>query len=147
MALPRRKKFSSVFSRNILPDCDIVKLNRIYSLHLLSEEKKLSNHNNKFIDDIVLRYDCSERKLQVYGKRWVLFVLSLIAITISSMQFFQFCIISNTVQLHFNVSSDSIYLTSLLYMLIHFIFYVPLTFYICKNMASLLSIMASGETL
>lgn len=64
----RRKKFSSVFAKTV-SDSDLVRLHQIYSLQLLSEEKKLSSSENKIIDDVVQRYDCSERTIEVYTRR------------------------------------------------------------------------------
>lgn len=64
----RRKKFSSVFAKTV-SDSDLIRLHQIYSLQLLSEEKKLSSSENKIIDDIVQHYDCSERTIKVYGRR------------------------------------------------------------------------------
>lgn len=130
-----RKKFSSVFSKTV-SDNEFVRLNQIYSLQLLSVEKKLSSSENRVIDDIVLHYDCSERTIKVYPKRWILLALIIFTLTISSMQFLQFCIISNVIQKHFTVESRLIDLTSILYMLIHFILYVPITFYFCEKEVS-----------
>lgn len=52
------------------------------------------------------------------------------------MQFLQFCIISNVIQTYFVIDSRLIDLTSILYMLIHFISYVPITFYMCDKKVS-----------
>lgn len=133
----RRKKFSSVFATSV-SDNEFLRLNQIYSLQLLSVEKKLSSGDNKVIDDIVLNYDFSERTIKAYSKRWFLLAIVILALTISSMQFLQFCIISNVIQDYFAVDSRLIDLTSILYMLIHFISYVPITFYLCENEVSFL---------
>jgi hypothetical protein len=135
-----RKKFSSVFSKAV-SEKEFLKLNRIYSLQLLSEEQKskqnFSNGENKIVDDIILNYDCSERIIKVYLRRWFLLAIVVVILTISSMQFLQFCIISNVIQVYFDIDSRLIDLTSILYMLIHFISYVPITFYFCDKQVSL----------
>lgn len=137
MSFHRRKKFSSVFSKTV-SDNEFLRLNQIYSLQLLSEEKKLSSSENQVIDDIVLKYDLKydETSLKVYFRRWLLLVVVLLSLTISSMQFLQFCIISNVIQEYFEVDSRLIDLTSILFMLIHFISYVPITFYWCDKQVS-----------
>lgn len=135
MSFAHRKKFSSVFSRNVT-DNEFLRLNRIYALHVLSAEKKMSK-DNKIIDEIILNYDCSERKIKVYPRRWFLLALIVFALTISSMQFLQFCIISNVIQVYFEIDSRLIDLTSIIYMLLYFISYVPITFYFCENQVSL----------
>lgn len=131
----RRKKFSSVFAKTV-SDNEFQRLNQIYSLQLLSEEKKLSSSENKIIDDIILNYDCSERTIKVYLRRWFLLAITIVTLTISSMQFLQFCIISNVIQVYFSIDTRLIDLTSILYMLIHFISYVPITFYMCDKKVS-----------
>lgn len=135
MSFSHRKKFSSVFARTV-SDNDFLRLNRIYSLQLLSAEKKLSRSENRVIDAVILNYDCSERTIKVYHRRWLLLAVIVLSLMISSMQFLQFCIISNVIQVHFEVDSRLIDLTSILYMLIHFIAYVPITFYYCDKQVS-----------
>lgn len=137
MSYLHRKKFSSVFSKTV-SDNEFLRLNQIYSLQLLSEEKKLSSSENQVIDDIVLNYNLKydETTLKVYSRRWFLLVILVLSLTISSMQFLQFCIISNVIQEYFNVDSRLIDLTSILFMLIHFISYVPITFYWCDKQVS-----------
>lgn len=130
--MSNRKKFSSVFSRTV-SDSEFLRLNQIYSLQLLSEEKKLSQSENKIIDDIILNYDCSQRTIKLYLRRWYLLAVIVVLLTISSMQFLQFCIISNVIQVYFEIDSRLIDLTSILYMLIHFLSYVPITFYLCEK--------------
>lgn len=130
-----RKKFSSVFSKTV-SEKEFLKLNRIYSLQLLSEEQKLSSGENKIVDDIILNFDCSERTIKVYFRRWVLLAIVVVVLTVSAMQFLQFCIISNVIQVYFDIDSRLIDLTSILYMLIHFISYVPITFYFCDKQVS-----------
>lgn len=130
-----RKKFSQVFEKSV-SDNEFLRLNRIYALHQLSEEKKLSRSENKIIDDLVLNYDCSERTIKVYSRRWLLLVIVVLLVTISSMQFLQFCIIGNIIQRYFEIDSLLIDLTSILYMLIHFLAYVPITFYIIEKQVS-----------
>lgn len=131
----RRKKFSSVFSKTV-SDNEFQRLNQIYSLQLLSEENKLSRSENRIIDDIILNCDSSERTIKVYLRRWFLLAITVVTLTISSMQFLQFCIISNVIQVYFGIDSLLIDLTSILYMLIHFISYVPITFYVCDKKVS-----------
>jgi hypothetical protein len=102
----------------------------------LSAEKKVSNSENKIIDDMILNYDCSEREIKVYFRRWIFLAVIVLTLVISSMQFLQFCIISNVIQVYFGIDSRLIDLTSILYMLIHFISYIPLTFYFCDKQVS-----------
>lgn len=152
----RRKKFSSVFTKTV-DDNDLLRLHQIYSLQLLSEEQKLSSGENKIIDDIVQRYDCSERVIEVYMRRWVasnfsfsrkahvhneknsifprwfLLTVVILALAVSSMQFLQFCIIGNVIQVYFGIESRLIDFTSILYMLIHFLAYVPLSLFCEKK--------------
>lgn len=135
MSFSHRKKFSTVFARNV-SDNDFLRLNQIYSLQLLSAEKKLASSENKIIDDIILNYDCSERTIKVYLRRWFLLAVITLALTISSMQFLQFCIISNVIQVYFQIDSRLIDLTSIVYMLLYFICYVPITFYFCNKQVS-----------
>lgn len=129
---PYRKKFSNVFARE-LKETERQKLNRIYTLQLLSNDIKISNRENKYINDIVLRYDCSERTLKVYKRRWFMLCMVMAILTISASQFLQFCIISNLIQDFFGTTSDIINLTSLVYMLIHCLLYVPIAFYFCQK--------------
>lgn len=137
MSRLHRKKFSSVFSKDV-SDNEFLRLNQIYSLQLLSEEKKLSSSENQVIDDIVSKYDLKydSTTIKVYIKRWFLLAIVVLSLTISSMQFLQFCIISNVIQEYFEVDSRLIDLTSILFMLIHFISYVPITFYFCAKQVS-----------
>lgn len=136
---PYRKKFSTTFVERELRDSELEKLNRIYYLQLLSAEKRVSAKENKLIDDLVLNYDCIQRKTKVYPRRWFLFAITTISLTISSTQFLQFCIISNVFQKYFNTTSDVIDLTSHLYSLIYFLLYVPITYYYCEKQVSLYS--------
>lgn len=132
MSFTHRKKFSSVFSKSV-SDKEILRLNTIYSLQLLSVEQKISSSENKIIDDIILNYDCSERIIKLYLRRWYLLAVIVVTLTISSMQFLQFCIISNIIQVYFDIDSRLTDMTSIIYMLIHFISYVPITFYFCDK--------------
>lgn len=137
MSVPHRcrNSFSSIFAKTV-SDHESERLNQIYSLQLLSAENKLSHSENKIIDDIILNCDRSERTVKVYLKRWFLLAITVVTLTISSMQFLQFCIISNVIQMYFVIDSRLIDLTSILYMLIHFISYVPITFYMCEQKVS-----------
>lgn len=135
MSYAVRKKFSSVFARNV-SDNEFLRLNQIYSLQLLSAENKLSSSENKIIDDIILNYDCSERTIKVYLRRWLLLAVITLALTMSSLQFLQFCIISNVIQAYFQIDSRLIDLTSIVYMLLYFVSYVPITFYFCNKQVS-----------
>lgn len=133
---PYRKKFSTTFLEAKLRDSELEKLNRIYYLQLLSCEKKVSAKENKLIDDLVVNYDCIQRKTKVYSRRWFLFAITTISLTISSTQFLQFCIISNVFQKYFDTTSDVIDLTSHFYSLIYFLLYVPITFCYCEKQVS-----------
>lgn len=133
---PYRKKFSTTFIERELRESELEKLNRIYYLQLLSAEKRVSAKENRLIDDLVLNYDCIQRTTKVYPRRWFLFAITTISLTISSTQFLQFCIISNVFQKYFNTSSDVIDLTSHFYSLIYFLLYVPITFYYCEKQVS-----------
>ena len=78
MSPPLRNKSASALTLVTLQHNDLIKLNRIYSLQLLSEEKTLnvssscSLGTNKVIDDIVKNYDCNEIKLNLYKKQIML---------------------------------------------------------------------------
>lgn len=133
---PYRKKFSTTFIERELRESELEKLNRIYYLQLLSAEKRVSAKENRLIDDLVLNYDCIQRTTKVYPRRWVLFAITIISLTISSTQFLQFCIISNVFQKYFDTSSDVIDLTSHFYSLIYFLLYVPITFCYCEKQVS-----------
>lgn len=133
---PYRKKFSTTFIERELRESELEKLNRIYYLQLLSAEKRVSAKENRLIDDLVLNYDCIQRTTKVYPRRWFLFAITTISLTISSTQFLQFCIISNVFQKYFDTSSDVIDLTSHFYSLIYFLLYVPITFYYCEKQVS-----------
>lgn len=132
MIAPYRKKFSSTF----IPQDELEKLNRIYYLQLLSDEKRVSRKENKLIDSLVLNFDCVQRATKTYTRRWVLFAVITISLTISSTQFLQFCIISNVIQKYFDTTSDVIDLTSIFYMLIYFLLYIPITYYYCEKQVS-----------
>lgn len=133
---PFRKKFSTTYLEAKLRDSELEKLNRIYYLQLLGCEKKTSAKENKLIDDLVVNYDCIQRKTKLYGRRWFLFAITIISLTISSTQFLQFCIISNVFQKYFDTTSDVIDLTSHIYSLMYFLLYVPITFYYCEKQVS-----------
>lgn len=133
---PYRKKFSTTFIERELRESELEKLNRIYYLQLLSAEKRVSAKENRLIDDLVLNYDCIQRSTKAYPKRWFLFAITTISLTISSTQFLQFCIISNVFQKYFDTTSDVIDLTSHFYSLIYFLLYVPITFYYCEKQVS-----------
>jgi hypothetical protein len=136
MVSPYRKKFSTTFINRELRESELEKLNRIYYLQLLSNEKRVSRKENKLIDNLVLNFDCVQRATKVYPRRWILFLMVSIALTISSTQFLQFCIISNVIQKYFDTTSDIIDLTSIFYMLIYFLLYVPITYYYCETKVS-----------
>ena len=133
---PYRKKFSTTFIERELRESELEKLNRIYYLQLLSAEKRVSAKENRLIDDLVLNYDCIQRTTKVYPRRWFLFAITTVSLTISSTQFLQFCIISNVSQEYFKTTSDVIDLTSHFYSLIYFLLYVPITFYYCEKQVS-----------
>lgn len=133
---PYRKKFSTTFIERELRESELEKLNRIYYLQLLSAEKRVSSKENRLIDDLVLNYDCIQRTTKVYPRRWFLFAITTVSLTISSTQFLQFCIISNVFQKYFKTTSDVIDLTSHFYSLIYFLLYVPITFYYCEKQVS-----------
>jgi CBS domain containing-hemolysin-like protein len=136
MVSPYRKKFSTSFIDRELRDSELEKLNRIYFLQLLSAEKKLSSKDNQLIDNLVLNYDCVQRKTKVYKWRWFIYTMITVSLTISSTQFLQFCIISNVFQIYFQTTSDVIDLTSIFYMLIYFLLYIPITYYYCAKRVS-----------
>jgi hypothetical protein len=133
---PYRKKFSTTFIDRGLRESELEKLHRIYHLQLLSTEKHVSSKENRLLDDLVLNYDCIQRTIKVYKRRWLLFAITTISLTISSTQFLQFCIISNVFQKYFDTTSDIIDLTSHFYSLIYFLLYVPITFYYCEKRVS-----------
>jgi hypothetical protein len=136
LVAPYRKKFSTVFMDRELRQSELEKLNRIYCLQLLGTEKRTSEKENKLIDNLVLNFDCVQRSTKVYKRRWFLFAMITISLTISSTQFLQFCIISNVIQKYFDTTSDVIDLTSIFYMLIYFLLYVPITYYFCEKQVS-----------
>ncbi|XP_070506527.1 choline/ethanolamine transporter flvcr2a-like [Chironomus tepperi] len=133
MVSPYRKKFSTTFIDRELRESELAKLNRIYYLQLLSSEKRKSNKENKLIDNLVLNFDCVQRATKTYTRRWFLFAMITISLTISSTQFLQFCIISNVIQKYFDTTSDVIDLTSIFYMLIYFLLYIPVTYFFCEK--------------
>jgi len=137
MVSPYRKKFSTTFIDRELRESELEKLNRIYYLQLLSSEKRKSNKENKLIDNLVLNFDCVQRATKTYTRRWFLFTMITISLTISSTQFLQFCIISNVMQKYFDTTSDVIDLTSIFYMLIYFLLYIPVTYFFCEKQVSL----------
>lgn len=143
MSPPLRKKSASALALVTLQHNDLIKLNRIYSLQLLSEEKTLnvssssSLGTNKVIDDIVKNYDCNEIKLNLYKKRWFLLILIILSLTVSSFQWLQFCIVSNVIELYYQTSTDVINLTSLIFMLIYCLMFIPIICYCEKHVSQL----------
>lgn len=131
-----RKKSISLVN---LQQHEVHKLKKINSLQLFyastgklpSTSSKISlNTHNQVIEEILQKnYQFREIKLNVYKKRWFLLIILILTITISFMQWLQFCIISNIIEIFYETSSDVVNLTSLIYMVLYAILFVPVTYY------------------
>lgn len=138
----RKKSISLV---NLSQHHEFQKLKKIHSLQLFyastgklpSTSSKISlNTHNKVIEEILQKnYQFREIKLNVYKKRWFLLIILILNITISFMQWLQFCIISNIIEIFYETSSDIVNLTSLIYMVLYSILFIPVTFYCEKHVS------------
>lgn len=135
-----RKK--SISLTNLQATKDLLQLRKNKSLQSFYETNgKLSelsskislNQPNRVIDQIIEKnYQLHSIELIVYKKRWFMLIILILNLTMAFSQWLQFCIVSSSIEKFYDIDSATINSTSLIYMFIYCLLFIPIAFY-CEN--------------
>ncbi len=91
------------------------------------------NQPNKVIEQIIEKnYQFHSIELTVYKIRWFMLIILILNITFSFAQWLQFCIVANSIETFYNIDQETINLTSLIFMFVYCLLFIPIAFY-CEN--------------
>lgn len=134
-SMNRKKSLSMINLRHAI-DLSEFKKNSSFTafnenLSTISSSNSLKQ--NKILEEII-QQKCQTQQMDInaYKKRWFLLIILVLNLTISFAQWLQFCIISNSIEKIFNIDSDTVNFTSLVFMLAYCMLFIPVAFY-CEN--------------
>lgn len=135
-SLNRKKSISMINLRPAIGISELKKNNSLVSLkhgNSTTFSSSTSLKQSKLLEEII-QQKCQTQTMEisVSKKRWFLLTILVLNLTMSFAQWLQFCIISNSIERVFDIDSDTVNMTSLIFMLVYSVLFIPVAFY-CEN--------------